>query len=139
MSLGVNKTILLGNLGADPELRYTQTGQAVINIRLVTNELVPAKDGEKKEIATWHSVVAWGKLAEILAKSLEKGSRIYVEGRISNSTYNDKEGNKRYKSEVTAREVVFLSARGEKDQLVEEKAAPEETRHTTIDADDIPF
>lgn len=114
MSTGVNKVILLGNLGADPELRYTQGGQAVLNMRLATAETYLDKNKQKQERTDWHTLVLWGPRGEALAKMLKKGSRIYVEGKLQTSSYDDKEGNKRYKIEVNVREVVLLDGRGDR-------------------------
>lgn len=106
MSKGVNKAILMGNLGADGELRYTQGGAAVLNLRLaVTTEY---KQGDEwKERTTWFSVVVWGKRGEALAKIVSKGDRIYVEGELRTSSYDDKDGQKREKTEVHADEVLL--------------------------------
>ena len=107
MSDGLNRVMLLGNCGADPELRFTQGGQAVLNIRLATSESYLDKDKVRKERTDWHSVTVWGKRGEGLAKILKKGSRIFVEGSIRTSSYDDKEGNKRYKTEINANNVLF--------------------------------
>lgn len=112
MSEGVNKVILLGNLGADPELRFTQAGGAVLNMRLATTRNYLDKNKVKQEQTDWHNVTLWGKRGEALGKFLTKGDRIYVEGRIQNSSYEDKEGIKRYKSEVIAENVVLNGKRG---------------------------
>ncbi|HTJ82794.1 MAG TPA: single-stranded DNA-binding protein, partial [Polyangiaceae bacterium] len=111
MAEGLNRVMLLGNLGADPELRYTQGGQAVLNVRLATTESYLDKDRVRRERTDWHSVVIWGKRGEALAKILAKGSTIFVEGSIRTSSYDDKEGNKRYKTEINANNVI-LAGRG---------------------------
>jgi len=109
----VNKVILLGHLGADPELRYTQSGTAVANIRLATNEsFVDKATGERTERTDWHRVVAWGKLAEIVGQYLTKGRQIYVEGQLQTRQWQDKEGNTRYTTEVRASDLVMLGGRG---------------------------
>jgi len=112
MAEGLNRVMLLGNLGADPELRYTQGGQAVLNIRLATTESYLDKDRVRKERTDWHAVVLWGKRGEALGKILTKGSQIMVEGRLSTSSYEDRDGNKRYKTEVVATNVVLVGGRG---------------------------
>lgn len=112
MSEGINRVTLLGNLGADPELRYTQSGQAVLNIRLATTESYLDSNKERKERTEWHSVVLWGKRGEALSKFLSKGSQILVEGSLRTSSYDDKDGNKRYKTEVNATNVVLCGGRG---------------------------
>lgn len=111
MAEGLNRVMLLGNLGADPELRYTQGGQAVLNIRLATTESYLDKDRVRKERTDWHAVVLWGKRGEALGKILTKGSQIMVEGRLSTSSYEDRDGNKRYKTEVVATNVVLVGGR----------------------------
>lgn len=111
MAEGLNRVMLLGNLGADPELRFTQGGQAVLNIRLATTESYLDKDRVRRERTDWHSVTVWGKRGEALAKILAKGSTIFVEGSIRTSSYDDKEGNKRYKTEINANNII-LAGRG---------------------------
>lgn len=111
MAEGLNRVMLLGNLGADPELRYTQGGQAVLNCRLATTESYLDKDKVRRERTDWHNVVVWGKRGEALAKILAKGSTIFIEGSIRTSSYDDKEGNKRYKTEIIANNVI-LAGRG---------------------------
>ncbi len=111
MADGLNRVMLLGNLGADPELRFTQGGQAVLNMRLATTESYLDKDRVRKERTDWHSVVVWGKRGEALAKILSKGSSIFVEGSLRTSSYDDREGNKRYKTEVIANNII-LAGRG---------------------------
>jgi single-strand DNA-binding protein len=112
MAEGLNRVMLLGNLGADPELRYTQGGQAVLHLRLATTESYLDKDKVRKERTDWHSVVIWGKRGEGLAKILSKGSSIFVEGRIQTSSYDDRDGNKRYKTEIIANNVLLTGGRG---------------------------
>ena len=110
MSEGLNRVHLLGNLGADPELRQTQGG-AVLNLRLATTETWIDKDSrEKKERTDWHSVTLWGKRGEALASILRKGSQLLVEGRLSTSSY-EKDGQKRYKTEVVATNVVLVGGK----------------------------
>ena len=108
----VNKVILLGHLGADPEVRYTQGGTAVANLRIATNESFNDRaSGERVERTEWHRVVAWGKLAEIVGQYLTKGRQIYVEGQLQTRQWQDKEGNTRYSTEVRASDVVMLGGR----------------------------
>jgi single-strand DNA-binding protein len=111
MAEGFNRVMLLGNLGADPELRFTQGGQAVLNLRLATTESYLDKDKVRRERTDWHNCVIWGKRGESLAKILSKGSTIFVEGSLRTSSYDDKDGNKRYKTEVIVSNVV-LGGRG---------------------------
>ncbi|MEI7612853.1 MAG: single-stranded DNA-binding protein [Betaproteobacteria bacterium] len=108
----VNKVILVGNLGADPETRYMPNGDAVANIRLATTESWKDKaSGEKKEITEWHRVVFYRKLAEIAGQYLKKGSAVYVEGRIRTRKWQDKEGQERYTTEIEANEMQMLGGR----------------------------
>jgi single-strand DNA-binding protein len=108
----VNKVILVGNLGADPETRYMPNGDAVCNIRLATTESWKDKQsGEKKEITEWHRVVFYRKLAEIAGQYLKKGSQVYLEGRIRTRKWTDKEGQERYTTEIEANEMQMLGRR----------------------------
>lgn len=107
MAEGLNRVTLLGNLGQDPELRFTQSGEAVLNIRMATTETYLDRNKERKEATEWHTVVVWGKRGEGLSKVLRKGDRILVEGGLSTRSWEDKEGNKRYSTEVKARNVVL--------------------------------
>src|SRR5262252_1384903 len=110
----VNKVIVIGNLGADPELRYTPGGQAVCDLRVATTEQWTDKSGERKEQTEWHRVVVWGKQAENCSQYLSKGRQVYVEGRLRTRQWDDKEGNKRYTTEIVAQTVQFLGGgRGE--------------------------
>ncbi len=111
----VNKVIVLGNLGADPELRYTQSGAAVCNLRIATNERWKDKDGAQQERTEWHSVVVFGRQAENCEKYLKKGRSAYIEGRLQTRDWEDKDGNKRYTTEIVAQTVQFMSTRGEDD------------------------
>lgn len=116
MAEGLNRVMLLGNLGADPELRYTQGGQAVLNVRLATTESYLDKDKVRRERTDWHNVVIWGKRGEGLAKVLSKGSTIFIEGSIRTSSYDDKEGQKRYKTEIVANNIILAGGRGGRTQ-----------------------
>lgn len=113
MARGVNKVILIGNLGQDPELRYTSSGTAVCNMRLATNESYKNRDGELVEKVEWHSVVAWARLAEICDQYLEKGSQVYFEGSLQTRSWDDQDGNTRYSTEVKVREMMMLSGRNQ--------------------------
>ncbi len=104
----VNKVILIGNLGRDPELRYTQGGQAVANFSLATTERFSNRDGDRQERTEWHRVVAWGRTAELCAQYLAKGRSVFVEGRLQTREWEDKEGQKRRTTEITALTVQFL-------------------------------
>jgi single-strand DNA-binding protein len=106
----VNKVILIGRLGRDPELRYTQGGQAVANFTLATNERYSNKSGEQQERTEWHRIVAWGKTGELCAQYLSKGRNVYVEGRLQTREWEDKEGQKRTTTEIVAQNVTFLDS-----------------------------
>ena len=137
---GVNKVILLGNLGRDPEVRYTPSGAAVANFTIATSEEWRDKDsGEKQERTEWHRVVAWRRLGEICGEYLHKGSQVYIEGRLQTKSWEDREGNKRYTTEIVAQNMQMLgSPRKEgKTKSVEERYPDEEP--ISIPDDDIPF
>ncbi len=112
MARGVNKVILIGHLGQDPELRYTGSGTAVCNIRLATNESYKDSNGELVERTEWHTVVAWARLAEICGEYLKKGSQVYFEGSLQTRTWEDRDGNTRYSTEVKAQEMQMLDSKG---------------------------
>jgi single-strand DNA-binding protein len=114
--MGVNKAILIGNLGKDPELKYTPSGKAVASFSLATSERWTGADGQKNESTTWHNIVAWGKQAEIMKEYLAKGKQVYIEGRIDNRSYEDKEGNKKYISEIVVTNFQFLGGRPQEDR-----------------------
>ncbi len=107
--MSLNKVMLIGNLGSDPEVRYTQGGAAVANFNIATNEKWTNKQGEPQERTEWHKIVVWGRVAENCGKYLSKGRSVYVEGSIQTREWDDKDGNKRYTTEVNARTVQFLS------------------------------
>ncbi|MBT4496948.1 MAG: single-stranded DNA-binding protein [Gemmatimonadetes bacterium] len=114
MSRAVNKAILLGRLGADPEIRYTSSGTAVVNVSLATNESWTDKEGNRQEKTEWHRLVFWRQLAEIAGQYLRKGGQIYVEGTLRYRTYEDSEGRERFTTEVEVRELSMLDGpRGE--------------------------
>jgi len=107
----VNKVILIGNLGADPEVRFTQSGAAVATLRIATTEKWKGQDGQMQEQTEWHRVVAWKRLAEICRDYLSKGSRVYIEGKLRTNKWQDQNGNDRYTTEIVAREMKMLSPR----------------------------
>lgn len=108
---GVNKAILVGNLGRDPELRQTPNGQSVVNFTLATSENWTDKSGERQERTEWHRIVVWGRTAEMCNQYLSKGRTVYVEGRIQTREWEDKDGNKRYTTEINAQTVQFIGPR----------------------------
>jgi single-strand DNA-binding protein len=112
MAEGLNRAILVGNLGMDPELKFTQGGQAVLRIRLATTESYASKTGERQERTEWHTVTVWGKRAEALNKILSKGRTIWVEGRIQTRSWEDKDGHKRYSTEINAQNIGLVGSGG---------------------------
>ena len=107
--MSLNKVMLIGHLGSDPELRYTQGGAAVANFNLATNERWTDKNGQNQEKTEWHRIVVWGKQAENCEKYLKKGRQVFIEGRLQTRDWEDKDGNKRYTTEIKADSVQFLS------------------------------
>jgi len=142
--MSVNKAILLGRLGKDPELRYTPSGKAVASFTLATSERWQGQDGQKNESTTWHNIVAWGRQAEVIKEYLAKGREVYIEGRISNRSYDDKEGNKRYISEVVVQNFSFVGGRGDAGSGGGGASTPSEPADmapsgSASDDDDLPF
>jgi len=134
MAKGVNKVIILGNLGKDPDLKYTAGGSAVANISIATSEQwIDKQSGEKQERTEWHNIVFFGKLAEIVGQYLTKGSKVYIEGRLRTEKWQDKDGNDRYSTKIYANELQML---GDKPQgkPQDQQPAPENAFE-----DDIPF
>ncbi|MGH9797618.1 MAG: single-stranded DNA-binding protein [Candidatus Polarisedimenticolia bacterium] len=138
----VNKVILIGNLGRDPEVRYTQGGAAVANFTLATNDVWTDKAGARQERTEWHRIVVWGKQAEIVREHLSKGKQVYVEGSLQTRQWDDREGNKRTTTEIRATRVVML---GRPPESGEGRAAPPREAVAPDDSagpppeDDIPF
>lgn len=137
MSRGVNKVILVGNLGADPEARFMPSGKAVCNFRIATSESWTDKEsGDKQGKTEWHSIVAFGKLAEICGEYLKKGSQVYVEGKLQTRKWQDKQGADRYSTEIIVNEMQMLGGKPGARPERSESAAPAD--NTPFD-DDIPF
>jgi len=114
MAKSVNKVILVGNLGKDPEVKYTPNGTAVAKFSIATNERFKDKAGEWQDRTEWHSIVAWQRLAEIIGEYVKKGSKVYIEGRLQTSSWEDKQsGEKKYRTEIIAHDLVLLGGRGE--------------------------
>jgi single-strand DNA-binding protein len=136
----INKVILIGNLGRDPEVRYTPSGVAVANFPLATSEEWKDKNtGEKQEKTEWHKIVAWRRLGEICGEYLHKGSQIYIEGKLQTRAWEDRDGNKRYTTEVVAQTMQMLgpAGKGTSSTAIEDRFPVEEP--VTIPDDDIPF
>lgn len=134
----VNKVILIGNLGADPEVRYTQNGTAVANFRVATTETWNKKDGTKGEHTEWHRIYAFGRLGEICGEYLAKGSKVYLEGRLRTRKWDDRDGNTRYTTEIEAREMKMLSTRGAADTAGGQAEEPPFPEPPGIE-EDVPF
>jgi len=137
---GVNKVILVGRLGRDPEVRYTPNGVAIANFSIATSEEWKDKDtGEKQERTEWHRIVAWRRLGEICGEYLHKGSQVYIEGRLQTREWEDRDGNKRYTTEVVAQNMQMLGkpSREGRAESQEERYPDEEP--ISIPDDDIPF
>jgi single-strand DNA-binding protein len=141
MARGINKVILIGNLGADPETRYMPSGSAVTNLRLATSESWKDKtSGEQQERTEWHRVAMFGRLAEIAAEYLRKGSQVYIEGSLRTRKWQDKEGNDRWSTEVVANEMQMLGGRAESSAPARSApAAVAESEPSDAFDDDIPF
>ena len=115
MAKSVNKVILIGNLGKDPEVKYTPQGTPVAKFSLATNERWKDKNGEWQDRTEWHNIVAWQRLAEIVGEYVKKGQKLYIEGRIQTRSWDDKDGQKKYMTEIVANDLVLLGGRGEAD------------------------
>lgn len=139
MKEGLNRVILAGNLGADPETRFTQGGQAVMNLRLAVSESYMDKEGVRKERTDWISCVMFGKRAEALTKILHKGSSVIVEGGIRTSSYEDKDGNKRYKTEVAVNNIVLADSGGRGASNYGTSGHGASAKHGTPPEEDAPF
>jgi len=133
---GINKVILVGNLGADPELRYTADGTAVCRLRVATSRRYTDKQGNRQEETAWHRVDAWGKLAEICGQYLSKGRQIYIEGRLKYGSY-EKDGVKHYTTDIVAENMQMLSGAGRGEER--EPEPPFEPPAGGVAEDDIPF
>ena len=152
MARGVNKVILVGNLGKDPDMKYTASGGAIANITVATSESWNDKQtGEKVEKTEWHRVVAFQRLAEIMGEYLKKGSQVYIEGKIQTRKWQDQNGQDRYTTEVVANDMQMLGSRGgesggapqgggfRKNPQAQQPTAPANTGGGGFDDDDIPF
>ena len=145
---GVNKVILVGNLGKDPEVRHLDNGRAVANFSLATSETYKNKAGERVTNTEWHNVVLWTPLAEIAERFLKKGGQVYIEGKLTTRSWDDQEGNKRYTTEVVGRELTLLGSKADNDNnggmsnSPSSSSAPVESPVSNIpedDSDDLPF
>lgn len=141
----VNKVILVGNLGADPELKYTPSGAAVTTLSLATNEMWKDDQGNRQERTEWHRVVLWRRLAEVAGEYLKKGSKIYIEGRLQTRSWEDKDGIKRYMTEVVGDAMTMLdsrdggSAKPSSPPPMSDADAPPPSGKEMTEEDDLPF
>ncbi len=139
---GVNKVILVGNLGADPEIMTLESGVKMARISVATNEVYRDKDGERQEKTEWHRVVLWRNKAELAEKYLSKGRQVYVEGRLRNRQYQDKEGNQRYTTEILCDVINFLGGREGGEQQTPQQSPPPSDAPSPgnpPEEDDLPF
>jgi single-strand DNA-binding protein len=134
--MSVNKAILVGRLGRDPETRYTGGGQAVANFSVATDYSYKDKNGERQKRTEWHKIVAWRQLAEICQKYLKKGSLVYIEGRIETREWQDKEGQKRYSTEIIANEMRMLGGKGDGGGAGAGRSASDDTESHATPAED---
>ncbi len=134
-----NRVILVGHVGAKPEVRYTPSGAPVANFNLATNETWTNNDGQRQERTDWHRVVAWRKLAEICEKFIDKGSLVYLEGKLQTRSWEDKNGSKRYTTEVVADTLTMLGGRGDMSGEPAEEKYESSQPESEEDMDDLPF
>jgi single-strand DNA-binding protein len=128
----LNKVQIIGHLGADPELRYTSNGLAVATLNIATNERFKSSDSDDWQDRTeWHRVVAWGKLAEIAGEYLSKGRQVYIEGRLQTRSWDDRDGIKRYTTEIVARDIILLGGRGDMPSQNQRPPHPADTYQPT--------
>jgi len=147
--MSINKAILVGNVGNDPEVRYLEGGTSVARFSLATTEVYKNKNGEKVSQTEWHNIVAWRHLAELAEKYISKGRQLYIEGRITNRSWDDKEGNKRYTTEIIANSIQLLGRKSDENSEQKQSAPsgdidsskkeePEFSEEST-EEDDLPF
>jgi single-strand DNA-binding protein len=137
---GINKVILIGNLGADPEVKYLSTGTTVANFRIATTENRTNRSGEKTTVTEWHRIVAFGRLAEICGEYLNKGKQVYIEGRLRTRSWEDKDGNRKWTTEIVATQMQMLGAPGPPSEASDfEKEARIPPEEPPGPDDDVPF
>lgn len=125
MARGLNKVMVIGNMGRDPELRYTPSGKPVTSFSLASSRSWTAPDGERREETEWFNVVAWGNLAEICSQKLSKSQQVYIEGRLQTRSWEDEHGQRHFRTEVVANEMIILGPRGEKRDSSDNRAEPD--------------
>ena len=136
---GVNKVILIGNLGKDPELRYLPSGQGVTKFSLATGSRWKDKEGQWQDRTDWHNIVAFGKTAEICNEYLKKGRQVYIEGRVQTRSYDDRDGNKKWITEIIAQSMQMLGRKGEDEEEIPEAVEEPQAGETKSEDDDLPF
>jgi single-strand DNA-binding protein len=143
---GLNKVMLIGNIGRDPEMRYTANGSAVTTFTLAVNRNFQSQEGERREETDWFEIVTWNKLAELCSQFLQKGRQAYVEGRLHTRSWEGQDGQKRYRTEVIAQTVLFLGSPGGSsggnrmmEHYNDEAPAPAAAAAGNVDPDDLPF
>ncbi len=137
--VGLNKIMVIGNVGTDPEMRYTPNGSPVTSFRLATNRAYTSSDGERHEETEWFTIVAWNQLAEQCNQYLHKGRRAYVEGRLSSRSWEGQDGQTRFRNEIIANRVLFLDGAQERQDSEGEPAAKAESTAGSVDAEELPF
>lgn len=142
MAYGLNKVMLIGHVGKDPEVKYTNDSTAVANFSIATNESYKDSSGKLVERTEWHRCVAWRKLAEVIEKHVHKGSKLYVEGKLQTRSWDDKDGNKKYTTEIVVSDMTFLDTK--RDGASEAQEGPSEPAdepivHKSEDENDLPF
>lgn len=125
MARGLNKVMVIGNMGRDPELRYTPSGKPVTSFSLASSRSWIAPDGERREETEWFNVVAWGNLAEICSQKLFKSQQVYIEGRLQTRSWEDEHGQRHFRTEVVANEMIILGPRSEKSVSSDNQSAPD--------------
>ena len=143
MPKSVNKVILVGNVGQDPEIKYTASGVAVAKFSVATNESFKTKSGEWQDRAEWHNVIAWQRSAEIVGEYVHKGAKLFVEGKLQTSMWEDRKGEKKYRTEIVARDIVLLGSREPENDRergdTEDVSQPAHAEAGQITDEDIPF
>ena len=141
--MSLNKVLLIGNVGKDPEVRHLESGVAVVTLLVVTSERIKDRNGEWRELTEWHNVVLWRNLAELVEKSVRKGSQIFIEGKLRNKTWEDQNGVKRYATEVVADDLRLLWRRGDNNIISQQSQHAGKSGIPDIaneqDVDDLPF
>lgn len=138
--MSVNKAILVGNVGADPEVRYLEGGNVVAKFPLATTDYFKTRSGENSTNTEWHNIVAWRHLAELAEKFIRKGRQLYIEGRISTRSWEDKDGNKRYTTEIVASSIQLLGKKQDEEEVSQtssQPAQPSTASSPSIDPEDI--